>query len=142
MFGIMVVAMIVIMMMFSGLGDIGEWMWALMILPFAGILIMVVIMLFFFRRMRGKGGLMSETMGHSHSPPPQLKEKDVTTLTYVIPAVSCDHCKMTVESEVGKLPGVASVNVDVASKQVVIKLVRPVTKAEIEALLAEIGYSP
>ena len=140
MFGIMIVAMIVIMMMFSGMGGLGQWMWGVMIFPFLGILLMMVIMFFFFRKMAKKGGLMSGMMGHSHNPHLQLKENDMTTLTYNIPAVNCDHCKMTIEREVGKLPGVSYVNVDVGSKQAVIKLVIPVTKAEIEALLIEIGY--
>ena len=142
MFGIMTGAMIVIMMMFSGMGGIGQWMWGVMIFPFLGILIMLVIMLFFFRKMAKKGGLMSGMMGHSHNPQLQLKENDMTTITYNIPAVNCDHCKMTIEREVGKLPGVSSVNVDVGSKQAVIKLVTTATKAEIEALLSEIGYPP
>ena len=66
----------------------------------------------------------------------------MTTLTYSIPAVNCGHCKMTIERRVGALPGVASVSVDVDSKQAVILFESPATKAEIEALLAEIGYPP
>ncbi len=66
----------------------------------------------------------------------------MTTLTYKIPTVSCGHCKMRIESEVGKLPGVASVNVDVDSKLATVKLDPPSTKVELEALLTEIGYPP
>ncbi len=90
--------------------------------------------------MAKKGGLMSGMMGHNHNPQLQLEETEMTTITYNIPAVSCGHCKMTIEREVGKLPGVSSVNVDVRSKQAIIKLVIPVTGSEIESLLAEIGY--
>ncbi|MFC1943476.1 heavy-metal-associated domain-containing protein [Chloroflexota bacterium] len=64
------------------------------------------------------------------------------TLTYHIPTVNCDHCKMTIEREVGKLPGVASVNVDVDSKKAFIEFNSPTVKSEIEAMLAEIGYPP
>lgn len=140
MFGIMIGAMVIIMMMFSSMGSLGQWMWGVMVLPFLGILVMLVIMFLFFRKMAKKGGLMAGMMGHSHNSQLQLKETDTTTLTYNIPAVNCDHCKVTIEREVNKLPGVSSVNVDVDSKQAVIKLVIPVTKAEIEALLTEIGY--
>ena len=63
-------------------------------------------------------------------------------LNYNISTVSCGHCKTTIEHEVNKLPGVASVNVDVDSKQAVIKLISPPTNTEIEALLTRIGYSP
>jgi len=66
----------------------------------------------------------------------------MTTLTYNIPAVNCGHCRMTIERAVGELSGVASVSVDVDTKQAVIKFDSPATKAEIEALLAEIGYAP
>jgi len=66
----------------------------------------------------------------------------MTTLTYNIPAVNCGHYKMTIEREVSELSGVASVSVDVGSKQAVIKFDSPATKVEIEALLAEIGYPP
>jgi len=66
----------------------------------------------------------------------------MTTLTYNIPAVHCGHCKMMIERAVGELSGVAFVSVDVDTKQSVIKLDSPATKAKIEALLAEIGYPP
>ena len=66
----------------------------------------------------------------------------MTTLTYNVPSISCRHCKMTIERKVGKLAGVTSVNVDVDAKQAVIKFDSPATEAEIEALLAEIGYPP
>ena len=66
----------------------------------------------------------------------------MTTLTYSIPNVNCGHCKMTIERKVGELSGVASVSVDVDAKQAIIKFDSPAIKAEIEALLAEIGYPP
>ncbi|MFC2069349.1 heavy-metal-associated domain-containing protein [Chloroflexota bacterium] len=62
-------------------------------------------------------------------------------MKYNIPNVSCDHCKAIIEHEVGKLSGVVSVNVDVDSKQAVIKLISTPTNTEIEALLTRIGYS-
>jgi len=117
----MIGAMIVIMMMFSSIGGLGQWMWGIMVFPFLGILVMVVIIVFFFRKMAQKGRLMSGMMEHRHNPQLQLEESEMTTITYNISAVNCDHCKMTIEHEVGKLPGVASVNVDVGSKQAVIK---------------------
>ena len=64
------------------------------------------------------------------------------TVTYNIPRVSCGHCKMNIEREVGKLPGVTSVTVDVDAKMAIIKYDSPATKTEIETLLIEIGYPP
>ncbi|MFC1847379.1 heavy-metal-associated domain-containing protein, partial [Chloroflexota bacterium] len=73
---------------------------------------------------------------------PESEDKNLTVLNYNIPAVSCDHCKAAIESEIGKLPGVASVNVDVNSKQAIIKLSSPQTSTDIETLLTRIGYPP
>ena len=66
----------------------------------------------------------------------------MNTVTYNIPKVSCGHCKMNIEREVGKLSGVASVTVDVGAKKAIIKYDSPATKAEIEELLIEMGYPP
>ena len=66
----------------------------------------------------------------------------MTRLTYRIPAVSCAHCKMRIETKLGALDGVDSVNVDVDTKQAVIEFSPPETKALIEAVLDEIGYPP
>ena len=79
-------------------------------------------------------------MSHSHDSQSQNEENSMTTLTYDVPAVSCGHCKMTIERKMGEIPGVASVQVYVDAKQAVIKFDSPVTKAEIETQLAAIGY--
>jgi copper chaperone CopZ len=145
--GIMIGAMIVIMVMFSQLGDMGQMMFgtsmlSVMIIPFIGFIIMILIMLFFFRKMVDRGGPMSMMMGKDNDVQQKGGDKNLTVLNYNLPSVSCDHCKATIEREVSKLSGVASVNVDVDSKQVVIKLISSPTSTEIEALLTGIGYSP
>ncbi len=43
-----------------------------------------------------------------------------TTRTYSVPAISCDHCKQSIESEVATVDGVASVEVDIAHKLVTV----------------------
>ena len=147
MVGIMVGAMIVIMVVFAMIGDMGQIMFGtnalwLMLIPLGGLIVMALIMLLFFRRMIGRGGPMSLMMGGNRDLPPNSDDSNLVTLNYNIPAVSCGHCKATVEQEVGRLPGVASVNVDVDTRQAVIKLISPPTNAEIEALLIKIGYAP
>jgi len=72
----------------------------------------------------------------------QRQQKDLTTMTFNIPAVNCAHCKMKIEQEVGKLSGVTAVNVDVDAKQAVITLILPPTQSEIETLLTKFGYPP
>ncbi len=40
--------------------------------------------------------------------------------TYSVPGISCDHCKQAIESAVGDVAGVVSVDVDVAAKTVAV----------------------
>ena len=64
----------------------------------------------------------------------------MTTVTYTVPAIHCEHCTHTIEMEVGELQGVQSVNADQTSKKVVITFDAPADEAKIKALLAEIDY--
>jgi copper chaperone len=64
----------------------------------------------------------------------------MTTVTYTVPAISCGHCTHTIETEVGELQGVQSVNADEATKKVVISFDDPANEESIKALLAEINY--
>jgi copper chaperone len=42
-------------------------------------------------------------------------------ITYTVSGMSCGHCKAAVEAEVGRVPGVESVNADLDSKLVVVR---------------------
>ncbi len=42
------------------------------------------------------------------------------TMTYTVPGMTCDHCKHAVSSELGSVPGVAGVEVDLESKLVTV----------------------
>lgn len=64
----------------------------------------------------------------------------MTTVTYRIPNISCNHCVHTIQTEVMDLQGVAAVNADANSKQAVISFDAPATEDQIKALLAEINY--
>jgi copper chaperone len=64
----------------------------------------------------------------------------MTTVTYTVPAIHCDHCTHTIEMEVGELQGVQSVKADQATKKVVIDFDAPADETKIKALLAEIDY--
>ena len=44
----------------------------------------------------------------------------MTTKTVSVPNISCGHCVMTIEREVGELAGVSSVKGDHGSKQVTV----------------------
>jgi copper chaperone len=62
----------------------------------------------------------------------------MATLTYVVPGVTCGHCKSAIESEVAKVPGVERVEVDIESKRAVIDGTAP--EEAVVAAIAEAGY--
>ena len=129
-------------MMLPGNVNFGSGMWGVMLIPFLGLLVMVVLMFFFFRWITGSNGIMSMMTGNRQDRQRKSAKNDLVTLTFSVPAVNCAHCKMKIEQEVGNLSGVASVNVDMDAKQAVIELISPPTQTEIETLLTEIGYPP
>ena len=64
----------------------------------------------------------------------------MTTVTYSIPNISCNHCVHTVTMEVSDLEGVKSVVADLDMKQATITYEPPATEMGIKDLLAEIDY--
>ena len=64
----------------------------------------------------------------------------MTTVSYLVPAIDCEHCIHTVEMEVGELQGVKSVKADLDTKKVQISFDAPASEEKIKALLAEINY--
>ena len=64
----------------------------------------------------------------------------MTTKTFNVPNISCDHCVMTIKRELGELAGVVSVEGDVDAKTVTVSWDAPATEDSIRSLLAEINY--
>jgi copper chaperone len=65
----------------------------------------------------------------------------MTTETLSVPDISCDHCQRTIESALGRLPGVRTATVDVAAKTVQLTYDETtVDPATIRYTLAEEGY--
>lgn len=62
------------------------------------------------------------------------------TVNYHIPAISCNHCVMTIKRELGELAGVSSVEGDMGTKDISVDFEPPATAEAIEKLLDEIGY--
>ena len=63
--------------------------------------------------------------------------------TVRIPNISCGHCVMTIEREVGELEGVSSVKAEQESQMVTVEWNEPPTNwGNIQALLEEINYPP
>lgn len=62
----------------------------------------------------------------------------MSTRTYSVPTISCGHCKAAIEGEVGKVAGVATVEVDVATKTVHVE--GDATDEAVRAAIDEAGY--
>lgn len=61
---------------------------------------------------------------------------------FQVPNISCQHCVMTIERELGELEGVVSVEANVDTKMVLVRWRAPATWEAIESLLQEINYPP
>jgi copper ion binding protein len=63
----------------------------------------------------------------------------MSTLTYSVPGVSCAHCQSAISTEVGALPGVEAVDVDLETKIVAVTG-DPLDEQAILAAIDEAGY--
>jgi copper ion binding protein len=64
----------------------------------------------------------------------------MTEATYSVTGMTCDHCVRAVAAEVGKIAGVASVNVDLGAGRVTLRSDGPVDAAVVRAAVEEAGY--
>lgn len=62
------------------------------------------------------------------------------TKTFSVPNISCNHCIMTIKREIGRLPGVQSVDANLPRKEVIISYRTEGDLPRIKETLAEIGY--
>jgi len=60
-------------------------------------------------------------------------------LTLRVPGMSCDHCRRAIEGEVGQVPGVTAVEVDLAAKVVTVRGNAP-DEGAVRAAIDEAGY--
>ena len=63
----------------------------------------------------------------------------MTTRTYHVPGVSCEHCVAAITEEVGQVAGVASVEVALDAKHVTVHGA-PIDDAAVLAAIDEAGY--
>jgi copper chaperone len=63
------------------------------------------------------------------------------TATYHVTGMTCGHCVSSVSEEVGAVPGVTAVQVDLASGLLTVETETPVDAALIEAAVKEAGYA-
>jgi len=64
----------------------------------------------------------------------------MTTVSYFIPSINCGNCKRKIETNLGLMQGIQSVNVEVAAKKAVITFEAPATEETVKAFLARINY--
>ncbi|HWN26661.1 MAG TPA: heavy-metal-associated domain-containing protein [Actinomycetospora sp.] len=62
------------------------------------------------------------------------------TSTYTVAGMTCGHCVASVREEVGEVPGVSDVDVDLAAGRVVVTAESPVDDAAVRAAVEEAGY--
>jgi len=66
----------------------------------------------------------------------------MTSSTFHVPNISCNHCVMTIKRELEDLDGVTNVTGDVETKTVTVEWDSPATWDSIKSLLTEINYPP
>ena len=64
-----------------------------------------------------------------------------TTTTYAVAGMTCGHCEMSVQEEVGELEGVLEVSADHATGLVIVTSAEPLDPAAVAAAVEEAGYS-
>lgn len=62
------------------------------------------------------------------------------TKTYTVIGMTCSHCVNSVGSEIGKIPGVTDVQVDLANGTATVTSDRPLDDAAVAAAVDEAGY--
>jgi copper chaperone len=64
----------------------------------------------------------------------------MSTSTYTVVGMTCGHCVSAVTEEVGQVPGVTAVDVDLASGGLTVSSDAPVDDAAVRAAVEEAGY--
>jgi copper ion binding protein len=65
----------------------------------------------------------------------------MTTTTWTVEGMTCQHCVTAVTEEVSGLPGVTSVRVELASGSVVVESAEVIERDAIAAAVDEAGYT-
>ncbi len=63
-----------------------------------------------------------------------------TVATYTVSGMTCGHCVNAVSTEIGTLPGVTGVDVDLPSGAVTVTSATPLARGDVAAAVDEAGY--
>jgi copper chaperone len=67
----------------------------------------------------------------------------MSSKTFEVPNISCNHCVMTIKNEVSDLEGVTKVDINRDSRQVTVEWTEPPASWDkIKSLLEQINYPP
>ncbi len=64
----------------------------------------------------------------------------MATNTYTVTGMTCEHCVGAVRGEVGRIPGVTDVRVDLSTGEVTVTSEQPVDIEAVRASVDEAGY--
>jgi copper chaperone len=64
----------------------------------------------------------------------------MSTATYTVKGMTCGHCVSSVKEEVGEVPGVTGVEVDLATGLLTVDSATPIDSAKIVDAVEEAGY--
>jgi copper ion binding protein len=65
----------------------------------------------------------------------------MTTESYTVTGLTCDHCVRAVSAEVGAIDGVTGVDVDLASGRVTVTADREIETERVRDAVEEAGYA-
>ncbi len=65
----------------------------------------------------------------------------MTSRTYTVKGMTCDHCAAAVTAEVTKIPGVTDVNVDVEQGRLTVTSAESVSSEALTEAVEEAGYA-
>jgi copper chaperone len=85
------------------------------------------------------GGVLPTPLRLAYTPHPYMVSS-MSESTYTVTGMSCDHCVRAVTGEVASLPGVTSVDVDLASGRVTVTSDQPLDDEAVQAAVEEAGY--
>jgi len=63
------------------------------------------------------------------------------TTTFQITGMTCSHCQRAVTEEIGRIPGVSDVTVDLARGSATVTATDPVDRADVAHAVDEAGYA-
>jgi copper ion binding protein len=69
-----------------------------------------------------------------------VEEEQMSTSTYTVEGMTCEHCVRSVTEEVSEVPGVAAVDVDLGSGRLTVSAEQRVDAAAVRAAVSEAGY--